>query len=195
MSIEKDLHARSGSKCELCGSEKELTSYEVAPLQNNGRVDDYISTCATCKDQIENSDKMDSNHWRCLNDSMWSEVPAVQVVAWRMLNRLKAEGWPQDLLDMLYLEDDTMTWAKATGEGEDKDAEDFHKDCNSIRLEHGDSVVLIKDLKVGGGGSLTAKRGTAVRNIKLVHDNTEQIEGKVEGQTIVILTQYVQKNK
>ncbi len=195
MSIEKDLHARSGSKCELCGSEKELTSYEVAPLQNNGRVDDYISTCSTCKDQIENSDKMDSNHWRCLNDSMWSEVPAVQVVAWRMLNRLKAEGWPQDLLDMLYLEDDTMTWAKATGEGEDKDAEDFHKDCNSIRLEHGDSVVLIKDLKVGGGGSLTAKRGTAVRNIKLVHDNTEQIEGKVEGQTIVILTQYVQKNK
>jgi protein PhnA len=195
MSIEKDLHARSGSKCELCASENELSAYEVAPLQNNGRVDDYILICSTCKDQIENSDNMVSNHWRCLNDSMWSEVPAVQVVAWRMLNRLKSEGWPQDLIDMLYLEDDTLNWAKATGEGDDKEAEDFHKDCNGIRLEHGDSVVLIKDLKVGGGGSLTAKRGTAVRNIKLVHDNSIYIEGKVEGQTIVILTQYVQKNK
>jgi protein PhnA len=40
---------------------------------------------------------------------------------------------------------------------------------------------------------LVAKRGTAVRNITLVHDNAEQIEGKVEGQRIVILTQFVKK--
>ncbi len=193
MNIEKDLLSRSGSKCELCGSENELTSYEVAPLQNNGRVDDYILACSTCKGQIENPDTSNANHWRCLNDSMWSEIPAVQVIAWRMLQRLKSHGWPQDLLDMLYLDEESLAWAKATGEGEDKEAEDFHKDCNGIRLEHGDSVVLIKDLKVGGGGSLTAKRGTAVRNIKLVHDNTDHIEGKVEGQTIVILTQYVKK--
>jgi protein PhnA len=123
---------------------------------------------------------------------MWSETPAVQVMAWRMLQRLKSEGWPQDLLDMLYLEEDTLNWAKATGEGDDKEAEDFHKDCNGVRLEHGDSVVLIKDLNVKGGG-FTAKRGAAVRNIKLVHDNPEHIEGKVEGQTIVIITQYVKK--
>ena len=193
MNIEKELHTRSGEKCELCGSTDQLTSYEVAPLQNNGRVDDYVMTCSTCKDQIENPDHMIANHWRCLNDSMWSEVPAVQVVAWRMLQRLKTEGWPQDLLDMLYLEEDTLNWAKATGEGEDKETEAFHKDCNGVRLESGDTVVLIKDLKVGGGGSLTAKRGTAVRNIKLVYDNPEHIEGKVEGQTIVILTQYVKK--
>lgn len=193
MSIEKELHTRSNSICELCGSTENLTVYEVTPQQNNGRVDDCVMVCGTCNDQIENPDNVNPNHWRCLNDSMWSEVPAVQVMAWRMLQRLKSEGWPQDLLDMLYLEDDTLNWAKATGEGEDKEAEAFHKDCNGVRLEHGDSVVLIKDLKVGGGGSLTAKRGTAVRNIKLVHDNTEYIEGKVEGQTIVILTQYVKK--
>lgn len=192
MSIEKDLLARSGSKCELCGAEHELASYEVAPAQNNGRVDDFIQVCGTCKGQIENPDTVDANHWRCLNDSMWSEVPAVQVVAWRMLQRLRSEGWPQDLLDMLYLEDDTLNWAKATGEGEEKEAEAFHKDCNGVRLEHGDSVVLIKDLNVKGGG-FTAKRGAAVRNIKLVHDNPEHIEGKVEGQTIVIITQYVKK--
>jgi protein PhnA len=193
MSVEKELIARSGNSCELCSSTENLSSYEVLPLQNNGRVDDFVYACAVCLDQMENLEIVQANHWRCLNDSMWSEVPAVQVVAWRMLNRLKSEGWPQDLLDRLYLEERTLDWAKATGEGEDKEAEDFHQDCNGVKLEHGDSVVLIKDLKVGGGGSLTAKRGTAVRNIKLVFDNPQQIEGKVEGQTIVILTQYVKK--
>ncbi len=192
MSIEKDLLVRSGSKCELCGAEHELTSFEVTPIQNNGRVDDFIQVCGNCKGQIENPETIVANHWRCLNDSMWSETPSVQVMAWRMLQRLKPEGWPQDLLDMLYLEEDTLNWAKATGEGEDKEVEDFHKDCNGVRLEHGDSVVLIKDLNVKGGG-FTAKRGAAVRNIKLVHDNPEHIEGKVEGQTIVIITQYVKK--
>ncbi len=193
MSIEKDLLARSGSKCELCGSENELTSYEVAPIQNNGRVDDFISVCGTCKGQIENPEIVDANHWRCLNDSMWSEVPAVQVMAWRMLQRLKSEGWPQDLLDMLYLEDDTLTWAKATGEGEDKEAEAVHRDCNGVKLEQGDSVVVIKDLNVKGGG-FTAKRGTAVRNIILVHDNPLHIEGRVNNQMIVLLTEYVKKS-
>jgi protein PhnA len=43
------------------------------------------------------------------------------------------------------------------------------------------------------GANFTAKRGTAVRNIRLVHDNPEQIEGKINGQGIVILTQYVKK--
>ena len=35
--------------------------------------------------------------------------------------------------------------------------------------------------------------GTVVKNIRIVEDNTEQIEGKIEGQTIVILTKYVRK--
>ena len=193
MSIEKELNTRSGSKCELCGAEHEISAFEVAPLQNNGRVDDYISVCGKCKEQIENPEKADANHWRCLNDSMWSEVQAVQVMAWRMLQRLKSEGWPQDLLDMLYLDDETLAWAKATGEGEDKEAEDFHKDVNGVRIEAGDTVVLIKDLNVKGGG-FTAKRGPAVRNISLDHDNTNYIEGKVNGQTIVIITEYVKKS-
>jgi protein PhnA len=45
------------------------------------------------------------------------------------------------------------------------------------------------------GSSLTAKRGTAVRNISLVPDNPEHIEGRVEGQQIVILTKFVKKQK
>ena len=40
---------------------------------------------------------------------------------------------------------------------------------------------------------MNAKIGTAVRMIRLVHDNAEQIEGKIDGQTIVILTKFVKK--
>ena len=47
-------------------------------------------------------------------------------------------------------------------------------------------------MKVKGGG-FTAKRGTAVRRISLVHDNAGHIEGRVEGQQVVILTEYVKR--
>eukprot|EP01009_Symbiontida_sp_KSa7_P008218 NODE_5576_length_307_cov_271.465116_g4964_i0.p1 GENE.NODE_5576_length_307_cov_271.465116_g4964_i0~~NODE_5576_length_307_cov_271.465116_g4964_i0.p1 ORF type:complete len:76 (-),score=1.62 NODE_5576_length_307_cov_271.465116_g4964_i0:11-238(-) len=70
MSIEKDLLDRSGSVCELCGASDGLEAIEVAPK------DEKIVVCSTCKEQIEDESKMDSNHFRCLNDSMWSETPA-----------------------------------------------------------------------------------------------------------------------
>ena len=71
---------------------------------------------------------------------------------------------------------------------------DLHKDSNGHVLQNGDSVVLIKSLDVKGS-TLTAKLGTVVKNIRIVEDNTEQIEGKVEGQQIVILTKYVRKQQ
>ena len=40
-----------------------------------------------------------------------------------------------------------------------------------------------------------AKMGTVVKNIRIVEDNTEQIEGRIEGQQIVILTKYVRKQQ
>lgn len=192
MSIERELKVRSNSICELCGADDALKIYAVPPAAEG--LDKHIMVCNTCYDQIENPEKMDANHWRCLNDSMWSEVAAVQVVAWRMLNRLRSEGWPQDLLDMMYLDEDMLAWAAATGEGKVDDGSPKHVDSNGVELFSGDSVVLVKTLKVKGS-SLEAKRGVAVRNISLVHDNHEQIEGRVEGQQIVILTQYVKKTK
>ena len=191
MSVLKELQTRSGSVCELCGAKDNLDVFEVPPAAKEGS-DKCLLLCSTCSEQIEDPQKVNANHWRCLNDSMWSEVPAVQVMAWRMLNRLKDEGWPQDLLDMLYLDEETMAWAKATGEDEDEEDKVIHKDVNGVVLQSGDSVVLIKDLNVKGGG-FTAKRGTHVRNISLDYDNAEFIEGRVSGQMIVILTQYVKK--
>lgn len=191
MNIERELSKRCGSKCELCGATENLKVYQVLPTKKGG-LDESIMACSTCIDQIENPDNVDLNHWRCLNDSMWSEHTAVQVVAWRMLNRLRGSGWPQELLDQMYLDEDTLAWAQATGEGEDDENKVIHRDSNGVILETGDSVVLIKDLKVKGS-SIVAKQGTAVRNIRLDHENAEYIEGKVDGQTIVIITQYVKK--
>lgn len=191
MSIQKTLEARSGSQCELCGTAENLVVYEV-PDSPSHLEETAILVCTNCRDQIENPESMDPNHWRCLNDSMWSPVPAVQVMAWRLLHRLKAEGWPQDLLDMLYLEEETLAWAAASGDAKDLNEQIVHRDVNGAVLEAGDNVVLIKDLKVKGS-SMVAKQGTAVRRISLDHDNPEYIEGKVDGQQIVILTKYVKK--
>lgn len=191
MAFEKELKERSKGRCELCSSENDLSVFEIPP-SSNGSFANSIYLCATCIEQINDPQKMDPNHWRCLNDAMWSEVPGVQVMAWRMLNRLRGEGWPNDLLDMLYLDDETLKWAKATGEGDENDTPQ-HLDSNGDLLQSGDNVVLIKDLNVKGA-NFTAKRGTAVRRISLVKDNPEQIEGKVNGQQIVILTQYVKKS-
>lgn len=189
MSVEKELLERSGSVCELCGNTESLSSQEVNP--SDGSVDQTILACDICKTQIATPDQRDPNHWRCLNDSMWSPVPAVQVMSWRLLTSLSGEGWPADLLEMMYLDDETLAWAKADG-GEANEEAIKHIDSNGVVLQAGDSVVLIKDLNVKGGG-FTAKRGTAVRNIGLVHDDPEHIQGKVNGQTIYILTKFVKK--
>jgi protein PhnA len=191
MTTETDLLARSESKCELCAATDGLGGYEVPP-DSDGSAEQAVLVCSTCREQIEHPDKVDPNHWRCLNDSMWTSVPAVQVMAWRMLTRLSDEGWPRELLDMLYLDDDTLVWAKATGEGGDTEETVRHTDSNGALLEAGDTVTLIKDLNVKGAG-FTAKRGTAVRGISLVAENPEHIEGRVNGQQIVILTRFVKK--
>jgi len=191
MSFDKEIQERSSNSCEICTASDNLSVLNVSGSKQDS-AEQYAQVCATCKEQYEDASKVIPNHWRCLNDSMWSEVPAVKVIAWRMLTRLRNEGWPVDLLDMLYLEDDVLAWAKADGDGEAEEDKVIHRDSNGVILETGDSVTIIKDLNVKGS-SIVAKRGTAVRNISLVYDNPEHIEGKVDGQTIVILTQYVKK--
>jgi protein PhnA len=116
---------------------------------------------------------------------MWSEDVAVQVLAARTLAKLNTP-WARDLLDQLYLDEETQAWANNVA------AATAHKDAHGALLSAGDTVVLIKDLNVKGAG-FTAKRGTAVRGIALVADNAGHIEGRVEGQRIVILTEFVKK--
>jgi protein PhnA len=191
MKLEEVLNSRSGNKCELCKSDTDLKVYEVPP-QDQSSADNSMLVCSKCLAQVNKKEELDSSHWSCLTESMWSEVPAVQVVSWRMLNRLRNESWAADNIDMMYLDDERLAWAKATGDHENDASVDLHKDAYGAVLQSGDTVILTKSLDVKGS-TLNAKLGTVVRNIRLVENNTEQIEGKIEGQTIVILTKYVRK--
>lgn len=185
-----ELIDRSNNQCELCTSEENLDVYLIPP-DSDGSADQSLLVCDTCRGQIESPETMDSNHWRCLNDSMWAPVPAIQVMAWRLLNRIKDKGWPQDLLEMLFLEDDVQTWAEAESTTHKEDNIEITRDSNSTQLNDGDSVTLIKDLVVKGA-NFTAKRGTMVKNISLT-SNPEHIEGRVNGTRIVLVSAFMKK--
>ncbi len=182
--MKKTLIDRSGGVCELCGATENLEVLEVEP--SSGKVSQSILVCNTCKEQIQKNIPMDINHWRCLNDSMWSVVPAVQVVAYRMLKRMDN----QDLLGMMYLEPEVLEWADAVIDEEQEKSKPV-KDSNGSTLEAGDSVTIIKDLEVKGAG-FTAKRGTVVKNIGL-NGIEGQIEGRVNGTRIVLLSKFLKK--
>ena len=128
MKLEEQLLTRSGTGCELCKSTGTLSLYEVSPAKYTD-ADHCIMICNKCVAQIEKREELDSNHWHCLSESMWSEVPAIQVIAWRMLNRLRNESWAMDNLDLLYLDDDKLTWAKAAGDHERSEERRVGKEC------------------------------------------------------------------
>ncbi len=66
------------------------------------------------------------------------------------------------------------------------------RDSNGTLLKDGDTVTLIKDLKVKGAG-VTLKRGTTVKNIRLTFDENE-IEANVEKvRGLVLRTEFVKK--
>jgi len=189
MSVEQILIQRSNNQCELCGATDGLRIHQVLP--SNGSAEQSIYICDTCETQIQNPQTLDTDHWRCLNDSMWSETPAVQVMSYRLLQALGN----QELLDMMYLEDDLKTWAdseKINAAATDDAGTTVHRDSNGTILQEGDTVTLIKDLDVKGAG-FTAKRGTIVKNIHLT-DDAKFIEGKINGTQIVLVAAYMKKS-
>lgn len=189
MSTENALQTRSNNCCELCTSSSKLSVHEVPPT-SDGSAQQCIYVCDVCLSQIEGQQTLDINHWRCLNDSMWNQEPAVQVMSYRMLHKLSSESWAQDALDMIYMEDDVKTWAEQGIAAERSNGPT--RDSNGAELQDGDNVTLIKDLKVKGA-NFTAKQGTMVRGIALT-DNPEHIEGKVNGTRIVLVAAYLKKH-
>lgn len=188
MSLLSALCERSQNRCELSGAEG-ASNVVVVPPKTEETLDNCILVCDACFQDIQNKSISDTNLWRCLNDSMWSTHAPVQVMSAIMLNRLSAETWAQELSDMLYLEEDNEKWLKQALIEENKEPT---FDVNGVALNAGDNITLIKDLDVKGAG-FTAKRGTAVRGISLT-DNPKHIEGRVNGQRIVIIAEYVKKS-
>ena len=170
--------------CELCSVDGALQSIPLAPKTAQD-VDYLLRLCSVCALNLDQPLEVEPIHWRGLAEAIWSERPVVQAASYRILHTLRDLGWTSDILDMVYLDEVVKDWAEA-GSGAK------HLDCFGALLVHGDNVVLTQSLDVKGS-SLTAKKGTVVRNIRLVRDNPEQMEGRVEGQLIVILTKYVKK--
>lgn len=195
MSLEDTLLKRSGSKCELCEKGETLSVYEIPPVRNQGE-NSSLMLCSACRTQIEDPLKLDPEHWECLQSCMWSEHIPVQVMAYRMLSAFKNESWAMELLEQLYLDDELVAWAKEgvpqveSSEGS-ADVGNPTLDSNGSRLQEGDSVTLIKDLDVKGGG-FTAKRGTLVKGITLT-DNPLHVEGRVNGVQIVLVAKFLKK--
>lgn len=179
-----NLLERAAGKCELCGQAAALEAHAI-PASGFSQEERSIAICQICLEHLEQPNALDATHWEGLQDAAWSPYPAVQAASYRILQQLSAQQpWAANLKDMIFLDD---AW-----QPDEAAIPLLHTDSNGNILQNGDSVTLIQDLNVKGA-TFTAKRGTAVRRIRLVQDNPEQIEGKVNEQMIVILTKYVKK--
>jgi len=191
MTISPELLSRSNHACELCGAASEaLTGYSIPP-EKESESTNQVALCEYCHQSIVDKNFSDTNHWRCLSGSIWSEVSAVQVLSYKILHQLRAEDWAAEAMESVGLDETLIDRALA----EENAAAGIivHKDAYGVVLEQGDTVILTQNLNVKGANFI-APKGTTVRKIRLVPDNAEQIEGKIEGDTIVILTKYVRKS-
>lgn len=184
MSISQALKDRNQGLCELCNTENATIAFTVSPKKD--AIENQVALCQTCLDAMD--DKNASFHWRCLEGSIWNPTPSVQALSYRLLNQLKEEDWANDLLSSVDVDEDIVEWALSSS-----NTADVHKDAFGNVLENGDTVVLTQQLNVKGT-NFAASKGTVVKKIKLVHDNPEQIEGKINEQSIVILTKFVKKS-
>ncbi len=113
--IGKDLARRAKSKCELTGAAGvRLLPYEVPPVAAEPDLERTLLVCEACHQVLEHPKKLAGRGWQCLAEVVWSDFPAVQVVAWRMLHELaKREDWAREALDGVFLDDEVETWAKS----------------------------------------------------------------------------------
>lgn len=179
------LNERSGGLCELCSKNEAAVAYTVSPKKDD-TIANQVALCAECSQNIDTEGQ--SFYWRVVEGSIWNLEPAVQALSYRILQQYKDEEWASGVLNMVDIDEDVVQWAMSRA-----DAAAVHKDAYGNVLEAGDTVVLTQALDVKGT-NFSAPKGTVVKRIRLVHDNAEQIEGKINEQMIVILTKYVKKN-
>jgi protein PhnA len=93
---------------------------------------------------------------------------------------------------MLYLDEEVLAGAQAGDKSEGDGDSAPTLDSNGNQLNDGDSVTLIKDLDVKGT-SFVAKRGTMVRNIRLIPGDPANIEGRVNKIALVLKTCFLKR--
>ncbi len=104
----KDLTRRSGAKCELCESGgTALQVFEIPPEPTEPDYENCLFLCGECSRQLSKPNSIQPEYWRSLVSVIWSEVPAVQVMASRVLDRLSCDHqWAREALDEVYLDED-----------------------------------------------------------------------------------------
>ena len=184
MPISNSLLDRCQGNCELCNENKAEIEFLVSP-KSDENYENFVAICNTCNSAMQN--KESSFHWRCLEGSVWNPNPSVLALSYRLIYEHKEEEWANQILSSLDIDEEIRDWAMFAFE-----ETLVHKDAFGNILQNGDNVVLTQPLDVKGT-SFTASKGTVVKRIKLVHDNPEQIEGRINDQTIVILTKFTKK--
>jgi protein PhnA len=111
----KDLARRAKSRCEITGAGGvKLWPYEVPPVGAEPDIERTILVSEPCLEMIEHPERLRGREWQCLAEAIWSDNPAVQVTAWRMLRELaKREDWAREALEGLFLDPETEQWARA----------------------------------------------------------------------------------
>jgi len=105
---------------------------------------------------------------------------------------------PQCTLENTYPDGDNYVcadcgyeWPMAEETAPDDEADATVKDANGTVLNNGDSVVLIKDLKVKGS-SITLKMGTKVKSIRLVGGDHE-VDCKMDAGSFMLKAAFLKK--
>lgn len=111
----KDLTRRSVAKCELCGSGGvSLRVFEIPPEALEPDYEDCLFLCEECSSQLAKPKTIRPDHWRSLVSVIWSEVPAVQVMAACVLDRLSRDHeWAREALEEVYLDEEIEKRVKA----------------------------------------------------------------------------------
>lgn len=111
----KDLARRAKSKCEITGkSGVSLWPYEVPPVGGEPDIDRTLLISEECHEMLDHPNRLAGREWQILAESVWSEMPAVQVVSWRMLHELaKREDWAREVLEEVFLDPEVEAWAKS----------------------------------------------------------------------------------
>jgi len=101
----KDLARRAKSKCELTqASGIPLLTYEIPPVPNDPDFERCLLISENVLAQLEQPRSLRPGEWRHLNEVIWSDIPAVQAMALRILRHLApAEPWAQNLIEESYL--------------------------------------------------------------------------------------------
>ncbi len=114
----RELARRSKSRCEFCGAAgRPLEVLEVLPLPDRPDPTRAVLLCEPCAEGGRGGRLEPYERWRFLEETVWSDVPAVQVMAVRVAKRLQRANvvWVQDLLSGLYLDPEIEAWAGQSG--------------------------------------------------------------------------------